>query len=453
MNGLSQTDLPVFNLLSIGQRGVGKTVFLAGSYVELQKSRTKKSDRSFWLECQDSQGKENLEAVLDYIARTGEYPPPTMKITDFSFSLNAHSRQGDKKLCSFRWWDVPGESCNFRDPDFQKMVLNSHSCCVFINGYALVNNPEYINKFENAFRQVIAIASLVKEHGLDYGFALIFTQCDLLEPGPVSQLQIEENLQPLLARLDAVSAKYQRFYSAIPIIAHQQTFQLSATGGAAALVWLLGELNRTEPFQERRTLESGLKQSVPVTANHQRASTAVDPNRRRYLPLLVASSLGVLGMSLALFFAFSRLSPSADQARTTTEQISQYENILARDPNNVDALVNLAKLYLEQQQPDKAMPVLEKIVQQRPESLEWQFILAQLYENKDETQKAEAVYDRILAQQDNNIEALVKKAVLRNEQGDTQTAKTLFAKAEKVAPTDALRDRVKAISQSVLQER
>ncbi|NJQ98937.1 MAG: hypothetical protein HC784_18135 [Hydrococcus sp. CSU_1_8] len=131
MNGLSETDLPVFNLLSIGQRGVGKTVFLAGSYVELQGSRTKNSDRALWLECQDSQGKENLEAVLDYIARTGDYPPPTMKITDFNFSLNAHSRQGEKKLCAFRWWDVPGESCNFRDPDFQKMVLNSHSCCVF----------------------------------------------------------------------------------------------------------------------------------------------------------------------------------------------------------------------------------------------------------------------------------------------------------------------------------
>ncbi|MCU0533159.1 MAG: tetratricopeptide repeat protein [Hydrococcus sp. Prado102] len=446
MNGLSQTDLPVFNLLSIGQRGVGKTVFLAGSYVELQGSRSKNSDRSLWLECQDSQGKENLEAVLDYIARTGEYPPPTMKITDFNFSLNAHSRQGDKKLCAFRWWDVPGESCNFRDPDFQKMVLNSHSCCVFINGYALVNNPEYLDKFEGAFKQVMAIASLVKEHGLDYGFALIFTQCDLLEPGPVSQLQIEENLQPLLGRLDAVNAKYQRFYSAIPITAHQQTFQLSATGGAAALVWLLGELNKTEPFQERRTLESGLKQSVSTAAERQRAPTAVNPNRHRYLPILIASSLGVLVMSLAQFFL-----PSAEQAQTPTEQISQYESILARDPNNIDALVNLAKLYIEQQQPDKAMPVLEKIVQQRPDSLEWQFILAQLYENKEEKQKAESVYDRILAQQDNNIEALVKKAVLRNEQGDIQTAKTLFAKAEKVAPTDALRDRVKAISQSVLQ--
>jgi tetratricopeptide (TPR) repeat protein len=450
MNGLSQSNLPVFNLLSIGQRGVGKTVFLAGSYVELQGSRTQDSKRSLWLECQDSQGKENLEAVLDYIARTGEYPPPTMKITDFNFSLNAHSPQGDKKLCSFRWWDVPGESCNFRDPDFQKMVLNSHSCCVFINGYALVNNPEYIHRFEDSFKQVVAIASLVKEHGLDYGFALIFTQCDLLEPGPVSQLQIEEHLQPLLARLDAVNAKYQRFYSAIPITAHQQNFQLSATGGAAALVWLLGELNRSEPFQERRTLESGLKQSVPVAGN-QRASTAVNPNRNRYLPLLIASSLGVLGMSLALFFAFNSFSPSPEHAQTPTEKISSYENILTRDPNNIDALVNLAKLYLEQQQPDKAMPVLEKIVQQQPDKLDWQFILAQLYENKEEKQKAEAIYDRILAQQDNNIEALVKKAVLRTEQGDIQTAKTLFAKAEKVAPTDSLRNNVKAISQSVLQ--
>jgi Cdc6-like AAA superfamily ATPase len=38
----SETTTPAFNLLSIGQRGVGKTVFLAGSYTELHAdSRTK----------------------------------------------------------------------------------------------------------------------------------------------------------------------------------------------------------------------------------------------------------------------------------------------------------------------------------------------------------------------------------------------------------------------------
>jgi tetratricopeptide (TPR) repeat protein len=443
MKGLSQTDLPVFNLLSIGERGVGKTVFLAGSYVELQTNRPKENSQSWWLECRDSKGQENIEGILDYVARMGKYPPPTMKITDFHFSLKSRHWRGEKTLCYFRWWDVPGESCNFRHPAFQKMVMNSHGCCVFLNGEALVNDPKYLEAIENVVKQVVAIASLVKEHGLEYAFALIFTRCDLLEPGPVSQLQIEANLQPLLARLDGVNAKYQRFYSAIPIVSYQGNFRLNASGTAAPLLWLLSELNKSDQMQEQSTLETRLKENLPV-----KQQSSVKP--RKYIPLLVMSSLGLLGVSAALFFAFNRWIPTSELAQTPAQKISQYERILQSDPNNFEALVSLADLYIGQHQNDRALPVLEKIVHQRPQSLDWQFILAQIYENKEQKDKAESVYDRILSQQENNLEALIKKAILRGEQGDTQAAKTLFAKAEKVAPTDTLKQKVRAISQSVL---
>ena len=39
MNLQSKSHPSTYNLLSIGQRGVGKTVFLAGSYAELHQSR------------------------------------------------------------------------------------------------------------------------------------------------------------------------------------------------------------------------------------------------------------------------------------------------------------------------------------------------------------------------------------------------------------------------------
>ncbi|MGH2415938.1 MAG: tetratricopeptide repeat protein, partial [Microcystaceae cyanobacterium] len=204
---LSQTKPPVFNLLSIGQRGVGKTVFLAGSYAELQdKSRTNQSE-SLWFECQDKQDKENLNGILNYVARTGEYPPPTLKITDFNFELKQRSRGREKTLCLFRWWDIPGEYCDFSQPDFQKMVLNSHSCCVFINAYQLVNDANYPSTLERMVKQIASIATLVAPHLLNYRFALIFTQCDRLDSSPISRLQIEQNLQHLIASLEMAKAK------------------------------------------------------------------------------------------------------------------------------------------------------------------------------------------------------------------------------------------------------
>jgi tetratricopeptide (TPR) repeat protein len=446
MNKLSRTDLPVFNLLSIGQRGVGKTVFLAGSYMELQANLDKDNGQSWWLECENSQEQDVLEGILEYIARTGQYPPPTMKIADFNLSLKYRNRRGEKTLCHFRWWDIPGESCNLRDPYFQQMVLNSHSCCFFINAEALVKETNYLETIESALTQAIAIASLVNQHHLDYSFALIFTQCDLLEPGPVGQLQIEERVQPLLARLDSANAKYQKFYSAIPIVSYQGNYRLTPTGASAPLLWLLSELNKTGQVQTPPTLEAALKHNVPTTTN-QRQSTI---SSRKYIPRLVLASVGVLGVCAVLVFSLGRMTPISESPQTPGDRIVYYERILQRDPNNFGALIELANLYIEEKQLDKAIPVLEKIVAQQPSSLDWQFILAQIYENREEKQKAETVYDRILAMQENNLEALIKKAILRSELGDPTTAKTLFAKAEKVAPTDSLKAKVRAIAQSVL---
>lgn len=439
------SNIPVFNLLSIGQRGVGKTVFLAGSYTELLAHRQKEGSQSWWLEYRDSQGKDNIEGIIDYVGRTGQYPPPTMKISDFNFALKHRYRQEETTSCYFRWWDIPGESCNLHDPDFQQMVMSSHSCCVFINGKALIENPKYIETMEEISKQVVAIASLVNQHGLNYSFALIFTQCDLLEPGPVSQLQIEANIQPLLARLDAVNAKYQRFYSAIPIVSHQGNYQLKAMGTAAPIVWVLSELNKTYQFQGQISLETGLKQNASL----ERRSRSETP--RKYLPLVVLSSLALLGLSAALFFAFK--SPLSEQAQTPEQKIIlQYENILKTDPNNLAALTTLADLYIQQKQLDKAILVLEKIVEQPTKSFDWHFILADIYAAKGEKDKEEKIYDRVLAREENNFDALVKKAVLRSEQGDTKTAKTLFERAEQLAPTENLKKQVRSLAQRVLQD-
>ena len=262
MKKISAGVTNTFNLLSIGQRGVGKTVFLAGSYAELHSNHQLKPPQKLWFDCQKSQDEEKIDRILKYVAQTGQYPPATMKITDFNFSLKRSSLWTTKTLCHFRWWDVPGESCNSSNPEFQKIVLSSHGCCVFINASALVNDRNYLQPLEEIIQQVVAIASLVNQHGLKYAFALIFTKCDLLNLDPISLLQIEERVQPLLTRLDAVKADYQKFYSAIPIISFAGVPILKAKGASAPLLWLISQLRKLHHVQVRNDLGSGLEQSI-----------------------------------------------------------------------------------------------------------------------------------------------------------------------------------------------
>jgi tetratricopeptide (TPR) repeat protein len=162
--------------------------------------------------------------------------------------------------------------------------------------------------------------------------------------------------------------------------------------------------------------------------------------------MLILASLALLGISAALFFSLNQVAQSPEDQIANT-----YLTILEKDPNNLEALTNLADRYIQQKQLDKAIPLLEKVIEQPTQSYDWHFILADIYAAKGEKEKEEKVYDLVLTQQDNNFDALIKKAVLRSEQGDKQTAQTLFTRAEQVAPTEDLKAQVRALAQRALE--
>jgi GTPase SAR1 family protein len=276
----SEPATETFNLLSIGQMGVGKTVFLAGSYAELHANR--KRLQQLWFDCQDRQAQENIERLLSYTVQTGKYPPATMKVTNFNFSLKRRSLWGVQTLCYFRWWDIPGEICNIHNRDFRSMVSNSQGCCVFIDAYMLVHNKGYLQALEDIIKQVMAIASLIYLNDVKYPFALILTKCDLLEPGPLSQQQLEKGLQLLTTRLDAVRANYQTFYSLIPIVRTQGASTLRAKGAAAPLLWLVGELSK--PHNSPGLLNSLLELVTRLWSNSfQSRQEGVDGSLQRQI--------------------------------------------------------------------------------------------------------------------------------------------------------------------------
>ena len=81
-------------------------------------------------------------------------------------------------------------------------------------------------------------------NSLKFPFALILTKCDLLEPSLLHHKQFSKLLQPLTICLDKVKARYQIFYSNIPIVHTEGTSILKPRGAADPLLWLVLELSK-----------------------------------------------------------------------------------------------------------------------------------------------------------------------------------------------------------------
>ncbi|ABW26783.1 tetratricopeptide repeat protein [Acaryochloris marina] len=445
MSLLFGDDPKTLNLLSIGERGVGKTVFLVGSYTESNHRYEGDQPQKRWFDCDDHDAHKNIQGVLNYIAQTGHYPPPTMKIADFTFSLKQKRLWGTQTLCHFRWWDMPGEICDLNNRQFQSMVLSSQGCCVFINAYSLIHEPAYLESVKDMIELVTAIASLIKHHNLQYPMALIFTQCDRLEAGPLGQLQIEKCLEPLIIRLENARTNYRRFYSSIPIVRIDGTPVLRASGSADGLVWVTSELCKARSVQSGQDLATSLSQSTSL--DHQFVPTVRRPGFA--LGLISAGVVGFLTVGFALTSLWSTQPPQ--QAQATQRTLQDHHNVLTRDPNNLDSLISVYDHYVEVGQLAKAVPLLEKIVAQKPTHLDLKFNLADLYELTGEKQKAEATYDGILTAQPQDVKAIVGKAILRGEAGDLSTAQSLFQQAENIAATQEAKGKIKEIAAQTLQ--
>ncbi|MDV2998292.1 MAG: hypothetical protein N4J56_007997 [Chroococcidiopsis sp. SAG 2025] len=450
MNLLSGTAPKIFSLLSIGQRGAGKTVFLVGSYAELHSDSQIERNQQLWFDCQDTQVQEKIEKILSYVGKTGQYPPLTIKITDFNFSLKRYSQQGVQTLSHFRWWDIPGESCDISNSDFQKIVYASQGCCVFIDAYALMQNHTYLQTLENIIEQVLAIANLAYLNQLKYAFALILTKCDLLQLTPLNRQQLERLLQPLTNSLDAVRANYQTFYSFIPIVNIEGAATLRATGAAAPLLWMVQELNKAH---ERSSINNSLNsirsqskgsqpQQEEVGGSRQSLFKSADKRvkvEKRHSLYFPTASRKLLLFALALFGLVGAIAL----------YLTNSEWVFQRQPQNIDALMKVATLR-QQGQFEQAVALLEEVVQRQPKHFELRLQLADLYRITGQVSKAEQAYDQVLAQQKNNFNALFGKAVLRHVQGDHKTARVLFAQAEKAAPTE-FKAQIRQMAQKTLE--
>lgn len=442
-----------FTLISLGSRGVGKTVFLAYNCAEILRPNHKEKDsETLWFECLDQKFQEKIEKLVGYVIRTGQYPPPTFKIEDFGFSLKKKSLSGDKTLCNFRWLDLPGEWCNIQNSEFQSTLLQSHGCCVFVDIHALLNNKLYLETMETIMNQVEAIASLVNHNHLKYPFALILTKCDLVDLSPIGLVQVEAKLLPILKRFEAVKAHYRRFYSPTPTSDQSQSGVPQLKDATAPLLWLMTELQRLHGSDDQLNLGNSLNQIISSSINDPAA--AIDSNkpsipqsktilswkkfRSQKAILIILLVCGILSGALALSLK-SSIFNTKTEALTPKEKLRKYESVLQIDPSNRESIAQIVDAYLNLGQPDQAIARLEKILQTSPNNVNVLLELAGLYALKGQDTKEENVYDQILRQEKNNVFALIGKAGIRKKKGDLKTAKILLERAGKPIPSKSLK--------------
>ncbi len=300
----------IYSLLSIGQRGVGKTVFLAGSYAELHPNNQNNNPQQLWFDCQDSDTQKTLENVLSYVARSGEYPPATMKLTNFELSLKQNTQGKTETLCHLRWWDTPGESCKLYNPAFQLMVLQSDGCCVFIDAHALVSNPN-TDGLEDILQPVKSIAELVYQNGLKHPFALILTKFDLLASEPQIVQLLDERLQPLTSFLDEMKVNYKKFYSEIPIVSSPEgNSTIKPTQASVPVLWLVSEFTKanapgsTESISSSENLASSTTQKTPAIN--------LSPVTKKYI-LLLTLVLVIGSVGAFITFLVKKAGVNSDQ--------------------------------------------------------------------------------------------------------------------------------------------
>jgi tetratricopeptide (TPR) repeat protein len=449
-----------FTLISLGSRGVGKTVFLASNCAEILRSSDQKKDKeALWFECENPEFQEKLEKLVGYVVRTGQYPPPTFKIEDFVFSLKRKNLGSNKTLCQFRWLDLPGEWCDSQSPEFQSVLLQSHGCCVFVDAHALLHDKPYLEAVDAMMTQVEAISSVVNHNNLRYPLALICTKCDLIDLSATGLLQLETKLIPIIKRLDAINAHYRRFYSPSPMVDRSNSGILDFKDANAPLLWLITELQKLHGSDVELNLGNSLSQmmsnAIQDSPKDSRVKGVSDSkfafftnwktSRSQKAILAILAACGVLSAVLALSLQWDGLKPKT-AAITPNQTIEKYEAVLRIDPSNREAIAQVADSYLELGQTDQAIARLEKITTAQPNDIDTSLKLAGLYGLTGQDSKEENIYDQILSKEKNHIPALIAKASLRKKKGDLKTANLLFKQAENNAPSKSIKTMIKSIS-------
>jgi len=316
---------PSYNFLNIGERGVGKTVFFSACYLECHQD--KEQQRLIWFDCENKEVRQTIDEILLYVAKTGKYPPATLKITNFECALKQRHQRGSKTIGRVQWWDTPGEICNINNASFITILGNTDGFCLFLDAPSLVKMSDSITALTQFLRPLQEVIELISHQTLDLPLALILTKCDYLPEHPLYWQRLKKALQPLTMKLGELGVNYQIFYSEIPIAIADgvSTLQLNRVG--TPIYWLFSEIHKSRSAEKTQSpnrdyyiptpLPSILK---PFLGNNAQLNLLNQiPKRRLLLGLMIFMGLMALSAAVILQQTF-RTNPSLPPSEKSLSQ-------------------------------------------------------------------------------------------------------------------------------------
>jgi Double-GTPase 2 len=272
----------IYTVLSIGQRGAGKTVFLAGCYQAFKNKHNHPNQYYISWQGEPQESAEDIEKVLSYVAKTGQYPPATLKISNFDFNLKKNSGDQPEKIAAIRWWDVPGESCQIYNLAFINMAMHADACLLFLDASSLLDEEPKNNQYLNIFK---ALVEIIQHNKQQFNLGIIITKCDLVISHKKLWQSLHSKVQELEKNLQETQVNYQFFYSTVLIDSQAGTLQ--ANQAIDSMSWLFSQIDHK------------LVNFAETTSHH--STQALEPQSIKTLvtvliSLMVMSTLGLVGI-------------------------------------------------------------------------------------------------------------------------------------------------------------
>jgi hypothetical protein len=218
----------------MGQRGAGKTVFLA-SHALGQQWDGLGDRRGAWI-CKDPDTQAILGKIRDFIAKTGSYPPATLKIANFDLTwISAETGATWADLC---WWDLPGETCQLYNPAFLSLITQASGILLFLDGEQMVEMADNVETIACTWSTELGILEILHLNRLAIPVALVVTKGDRLAGNTVNWQRLHRGIEHLRHKLGTLELNTHLFISQIPIVCEQGHFRLQPAMADSPLSWL-----------------------------------------------------------------------------------------------------------------------------------------------------------------------------------------------------------------------
>jgi hypothetical protein len=240
--GMVSRSNDTFTFQLIGQRGVGKTVFLATMSSQYD------ALTEYGLCSADVQTENQIQQILTFMRNNGSYPPATNRSIPFTFDLYSKGSSANRKpLCTFRWEDIPGEICQLWDEGFNRSTADSSGCLIFVDANALMTKPDYTENLDQLNDLLLPLVNIVALNGIAYPVAIVLTKCDMVGTLTTQLTEIlQERLQPIIRGLKRFNIAHKVFYSSLSLSrpGNAGPYTLTVGNTESPLLWLIEEIQR-----------------------------------------------------------------------------------------------------------------------------------------------------------------------------------------------------------------